>query len=439
METFEFEDPPTATELVGAFCQRCGAFALESTQSRYGLGEWSFYGAEPFARIEGAGVELDDFRSEMSSLTAAGHGWIPFCGGAVGYLSYDYGRRLESLPCKATDDRNLPDLSFGVYDGVAALHHPTGRVFLTAHGRSGRPSTTIDRMRQWVDQAQVSTEESVELSDWQWNMTEADFISAVNRVREYIRSGDIYQANLSRRARCQFKGDPLTVYRALRAANPAPYSAFIRGQELTIISTSPEQFIRKRGRDLETRPIKGTVARGRNEVEDVVNEAQLKGSEKERAELLMIVDLERNDLGRVSEFGSVRVEGLYRLERYASVIHQTAQVKGLLCQDLDIYDVLKNIFPGGSITGAPKLRAMEIIEELEPTRRGVYCGGIGYVGFDGDSEFSIAIRTLHHWREHLDYQAGSGIVWDSDPLGELQETLDKARAIREALDRLCRK
>jgi para-aminobenzoate synthetase component 1 len=434
VKTIEIMHPPATEALVAAFGRRHRPFLLESMQSRYGLGEWSFYGAEPFAVLRG--LELSTFREAMRGYPAVSHPEIPFCGGAVGYLSYDYGRRLEQVPDLAVDDRGLPDFYFGLYDGVAAWHHPTGRLFLTGCGMSEPPEQTIERMRGWLDVLPEVPEGALRFGDWQWNMDEAAFCGAVAKVRDFIAAGDIYQVNLSRRASCPFAGDRLQLYEALRRGNPAPYCAYLEADELTLISTSPEQFIRKRGREVATRPIKGTRPRGGDSEEDARNEALLRTSPKERAELLMIVDLERNDLGRVAEFGSVRVDGLYQLERYASVIHQTAQVSATLREGCDIYDVLRATFPGGSITGAPKIRAMEIIEALEPTRRGVYCGAIGYIGFDGDAEFNIAIRSLHLIDGRLDYQVGSGIVWDSKPEDEYQETLDKARAIRETLDAL---
>ena len=435
MKTHEIKNPPSAEVLVEVFGRRAQPFILESAQSRYGLGEWSFFGAEPFDVLRD--VDLADVRRKMQGYPMASHQWIPFCGGAVGYISYDYGRRLEVIPELTVDDREVSDLYFALYDGVAALHHPTGRLVLTGCGMSEAADVTINRMRGWLDCSEPVSERPPQLGPWESNMTEQVFCNAVERIRGYIASGDVYQVNLSHRARCSFEGDALSLFQALRRGNPAPYGAFIAADDLTFLSTSPEQFIRKRGIDLETRPIKGTLPRGRNSSSDRINEATLRSSEKDRAELLMIVDLERNDFGRIAEFGSVRVEGLFQLEHYASVIHQTAQVKARLGEGCDFYDALCATFPGGSITGAPKIRAMEIIEELEPTRRGIYCGSVGYIGFDGDAEFNIAIRSLHLKDGVLDYQVGSGIVWDSDPQGEYQETLDKARAIRETLDALC--
>ena len=434
MKTHEIKNPPSAEVLVEVFGRRAQPFILDSAQSHYGLGEWSFFGAEPFDVLRD--VDLAEVRRKMQGYPMTSHQWIPFCGGAVGYISYDYGRRLEVIPELTMDDREVGDLYFALYDGVAALHHPSGRLFLTGCGMVEAPDVIIDRMCGWLEHPERRSLRPLRLGPWEWNMTEQAFRDAVERIRQYIASGDVYQVNLSHRAHCSFEGDALSLFQALRRGNPAPYGAYIVADDLTFLSTSPEQFIRKRGIDLETRPIKGTLPRGHNSTSDHTNEAALRSSEKDRAELLMIVDLERNDFGRVAEYGSVRVEGLYQLEHYASVIHQTAQVKARLRQGCDFYDALSATFPGGSITGAPKIRAMEVIEDLEPTRRGVYCGSVGYIGFDGDAEFNIAIRSLHLKDGGLDYQVGSGIVWDSDPQGEYQETLDKARAIRETLDAL---
>ena len=230
--------------------------------------------------------------------------------------------------------------------------------------------------------------------EWQWNIERADYLQAVQRVRSYIASGDVYQVNLSQRAKCRYEGCPIQLYQALRVGNPAPYSALIRTDSFTVLSTSPEQLLRKQGRHIETRPIKGTRPRGATPEEDVLNSEALRTSEKDRAELLMIVDLERNDLGRVAEFGSVHVEQLYHLEHYARVIHQTAQVKAVLAEGNDVFDCIHALFPGGSITGAPQVRAMSVIAELESTRRGLYTGSVVYIGVVGNAELHIAIRSL---------------------------------------------
>ena len=439
----EIHNPPSVEALVDRFGRQRFSFVLDSAQSNDGLGEWSFFGAEPFQIVTGG---LADLRQAMQPHQIEAHPEIPFTGGAVGYLSYDYGRRLETLASLAEDDRRIPDMHFGLYDGVAALNHETGVLFLVGHDFSRTADAVIERLRAIVEavavkaatsRATMTSNSPARRSEWKWNLSRADFCTAVQRVRDYIASGDVYQVNLSQRARCTYDGDSVALYQALRLGNPAPYGAYLDLGDWQLISTSPEQFLQKTGRQLETRPIKGTRPRGIDTAGDRENEAALRVSKKDRAELLMIVDLERNDLGRVAEFGSVQVEGLYQLEHYAKVIHQTARVKATLTECKDVYDALDALFPGGSITGAPKIRAMQIIEELEPTRRGVYCGSIGYIGFDGDAEFNIAIRSLHLKDGQLDYQVGGGIVWDSDPEDEYQETLDKARAIRETIDQLC--
>jgi len=428
-------DPPSLESLIRRFGSKRLPFVLESSQANDGLGEWSFFGAAPIEVVTGR--HLAELRRAMRPFHRATESEIPFVGGAVGYLAYDYGRRIEKLPELALDDRGIPDMSFGIYDGVAAYHHPSGKLYLLAHGFRESANRIIERLRGWLQRTEEDEPGPVSLGPWEWNLSSGAFGHAVERVRDYIACGDVYQVNLSRRARCRFAGDGLALYAALRAGNPAPYSAYLSTGNFDFISTSPEQFLRKRGRELVTRPIKGTRPRSGDAEKDQLSEEALRHSSKDRAELLMIVDLERNDLGRVADYGSVRVEDLYQLEHYKSVIHQTAQVKARLAPGRDIYDALEALFPGGSITGAPKVRALEIIEELEPTRRGAYCGSLGYIGFNGDAEFNIAIRSLHLKDGWLDYQVGGGIVWDSEAESEYEETVDKARAICETLEALC--
>jgi para-aminobenzoate synthetase component 1 len=440
MEIRELKGPWSVEDLLLRFGGQKHAFVLDSAQSNDGLGQWSFFGANPFQRISG-GKGLQDLRVAMASYAFdRTNKKIPFIGGAVGYLAYDYGRRLERIPELALEDREIDDLSFALYDGIAALENATGTLYLVALGLHAPAKDILDALEALVRRPEPKpTWNAPERGPWEWNSSEAAFLESVERIKTYIASGDAYQVNLSRRARCSYSGAPLQLYAALRRGNPAPFSAYIDTGPLQIFSTSPEQFLQKRGMNLVTRPIKGTRPRGAGAAEDARQAAELEQSEKERAELLMIVDLVRNDLGRVADYGSVSVEQLYHQEYYTRVMHQTAQVKARLAQGKDTFDCLEALFPGGSITGAPKIRAMEIIETLEPTRRGVYCGSLGYLGFDGDAELNIAIRSLHLQNNTLDYQVGGGIVWDSDPKAELQETLDKGRAIHETIELLCQK
>lgn len=467
MRIVTMASPPPVDELIERFGARPLPFVLDSSLSNDGLGEWSFFGADPFLVFEGqdgayverqasncsTGGDADDavrltgdglalLRELMAKYSIENTSGIPFVGGAVGFLAYDYGRQIELLPDRTEDDRGMPDIHFGFYDGIAALNHQTGELSLIALGLRADEGVVLAELQAIVAAPQQQSRcgdrrFQPQRGEWEWNIERADYLQAVEHVRSYIASGDVYQVNLSQRAKCRYEGCPVQLYQALRKGNPAPYSALIRTDAFTVLSTSPEQFLRKQGRQIETRPIKGTRPRGATPEEDAHHAEALRISEKDRAELLMIVDLERNDLGRVAEFGSVRVEQLYHLERYARVIHQTAQVKALLAEGKDVFDCIHALFPGGSITGAPKVRAMEVIEEVESTRRGVYTGSIGYIGFDGNAELNIAIRSLHLKDGHLDYQVGGGIVWDSDPESEYQETLDKGRAIRETVDALC--
>ncbi|MEM1222824.1 MAG: aminodeoxychorismate synthase component I [Verrucomicrobiota bacterium] len=434
----EILDPPSVAQLIDRFGRQPMPFILDSAQSNDGLGNWSFFGCKPF-HVLGGNASLDDLRGAMAPYATENKSSIPFMGGAVGFLSYDYGRRIEHVPTIAKDDRAIPDMYFGLYDGIAAFNHQSGRLYLIALGIRSDPDDVIDELREIIFTDREVPDSKFKLGNWSWNLSEEAFSAAVQSIRSYIASGDVYQVNLSRRARCQFEGCPVALYHILRAGNPAPYGAYLDMGDLQLISTSPEQFLRKRGSSIETRPIKGTRPRGKDSAEDAALARALKLSEKDRAELLMIVDLERNDLGRVASYGSVRVSNLYHLEHYAKVMHQTAQVRGELAAGKDVFDCIHALFPGGSITGAPKIRAMEIIEELEPTRRGAYCGSIGYIGFDGDAEFNIAIRSMHIKDGYLDYQVGSGIVWDSGPEAEYAETLDKARAIHETIEKRCRR
>jgi len=471
MKVVTLQDFPAVDELIERFGARHLPFVLDSSLSNDGLGTWSFFGADPFLVFEGKDgsyVERGTFDVEYSVLdregsirdgevTTSGDGLvllrelmakysstntsgIPFVGGAVGFIAYDYGRQVELLPDLTEDDRGMPDIHFGFYDGIAALNHHTGELSLIALGLREDEDVVLAELQAIMSAAPAQAVPAVPQRDeWQWNIERADYLQAVQRVRSYIASGDVYQVNLSQRAKCRYEGCPIQLYQALRVGNPAPYSALIRTDSFTVLSTSPEQLLRKQGRHIETRPIKGTRPRGATPEEDVLNSEALRTSEKDRAELLMIVDLERNDLGRVAEFGSVHVEQLYHLEHYARVIHQTAQVKAVLAEGNDVFDCIHALFPGGSITGAPKVRAMEVIEELESTRRGIYTGSVGYIGFDGNAELNIAIRSLQLKDGYLDYQVGGGIVWDSVPESEYQETLDKGRAIRETVDALCQK
>jgi len=328
---------------------------------------------------------------------------------AVGYLAYDLKRFVERVPETATDDLGVPEMYFCFYDQIARFDaRPLAppEVFARAHAPEG-----WDRLASTIDMD--------------------DYERAVRRALDYIVAGDIYQVNLSQRFQTPFSNDPFSAYLMLRRANPAPFAAYLNFPELQVLSASPERFLRfdPAERIVETRPIKGTRARGRTTAEDAALRAELQASKKDRAENVMIVDLERNDLGRVAEIASVAVTGLCELESYATVHHLTSTVQARLRTGLGVVDLLRATFPGGSITGAPKVRAMEIIDELEPTARGIYTGAIGYIGSDESLDLNIAIRTAVIKDKTVYFQVGGGIVADSDPAAEYEETLHKGAAL----------
>jgi para-aminobenzoate synthetase component I len=346
---------------------------------------------------------------------------------AAGYWGYDLRYHLERLPRLAEDDLQLPDCRVGLYEGFRVQ----GSGFSEGPGVS-RQSTVGSRQKAEGRREEGSPNPQSAIRNPQ-SIGRAQYEDTVRRVLDYIAAGDCYQVNLSHRLSAPLAGRPWELYERLRRISPAPYAAYLDCGDHQVLSSSPELFLRVRGRDVETRPIKGTRPRGASHEEDRTLAADLINSGKDRAELLMIVDLERNDLGRVCEYGSVHVPDLYRLETYSSVHHLVATVRGTLRPEVGPLECLRAAFPGGSITGAPKIRAMEIIEELEPVRRGVYTGAIGWVDGRGDAEWNIAIRTMVAKDGRVHFHVGGGIVADSVPAAEYEETLAKAQGMLRAL------
>jgi para-aminobenzoate synthetase component I len=452
------------------------------------LARYSFLAADPVAvvRSKGATVEHLDLLSgrtlvlEADALTAvrallAPHradpvtGLPPFQGGAAGYLAYDWANQLERLPSPRFDDLAMPDVVLGIYDWVLAWDHAESRAWLISTGlpetserarekrAQQRASAVRDRLRSENSRApspvarapkpesrapspesQMAPSYPVDGSDprvgLRSSFTHQGYLDAVNRVREYILAGDIFQANLSQRFEAPLEEPPWDLYRRLRTQNAAPFAAYLDFPEALILSASPERFLRVSPEGhVETRPIKGTRPRGVGPEHDAALGRALTESAKDRSENLMIVDLIRNDLSRVCSPGTVRVQELFALEHFATVHHLVSTVVGQLHAGTDALDLLRAAFPGGSITGAPKLRAMEIIAEFEPSARGVYCGAIGYLGLSGALDTSIPIRTAVVRDGRVYLSAGGGIVADSDAEQEYRETLDKARGMIDAL------
>jgi para-aminobenzoate synthetase component 1 len=361
----------------------------------------------------------------------------PFAGGAVGYFAYDLGRRVERLPERARRGDAFPDMAVGIYDWAVIIDHAERRAWLAAENRDPRTARSWDALTARISAARPARQRRPfrVRGPVASNFTREGYTLAVARILEYIRAGDCYQVNLAQRFSADCEGDGWDLYSALRRANPAPFGAFLDFPWGQVVSSSPERFLELRGGVAETRPIKGTRPRHADPQCDAALMRELAHSAKDRAENVMIVDLLRNDLGKSCAVGSIRVPRLFALESYATVHHLVSTVTGRLAPGKDALDLLRGCFPGGSITGAPKLRAMQIIEELEPHRRGVYCGAIGYVGFGGDMDLNVAIRTLTISDGEARFCAGGGIVADSVADAEYQESLDKAAAFFSALER----
>lgn len=381
----------------------------------------------------------------------------PFTGGLAGFFSYDFARVLERLPVRARRDLDLPLAAFAVITHAYVYDHLDRTLHCVVTHRPEPSSSTGDlekafraaleethRMKEEWDHRSLiapgvalspdAPVESAPAAPARFSFTKEGFMEAVRRIQDYIRSGDTYQTNLSLRETRPLQATPEDVYEQLRRINPSPYMALLRLPGFTLVSGSPELLVKLRDGKLEARPIAGTRPRGMNPLEDESLNRDLLKNDKERAEHLMLVDLIRNDIGRVSDFGSVRVSEFMTVENYSHVMHIVSHIEGRLAAGNDLFDAIAATFPGGTITGAPKVRTMEIIEELEPVRRGPYTGSIGWIGFSGDMELNITIRTLLAMNGEAHVQAGAGIVIDSDPAREYQESINKARALWAAVE-----
>jgi len=448
------------------------AFLLESVEGGEKIGRYTFLGVRPFLRLESRGAEITIERGGIKKVErrtgnvfeaikellqqhrpARVEGLPPFTAGAVGYCAYDIVRRLENIGEHAADDLDVPDCVLMFFDRVLAFDHLRHQIHIVASADVTRDSPKVAYGRAVKDIAQIEKKLAAGWKPAHWRKTatkaklkvkartsKGKFLESVRRAKEYIAAGDIFQVVLSQRWDFEPGVSPLDLYRALRTVNPSPYMYFLRfggGKNpggMHVLGSSPEMLVRAGGRKLEYRPIAGTHPRGRDEAEDAELAQKMISDEKERAEHVMLVDLGRNDLGRVSEYGSVQVRDLMYVERYSHVMHLVSALEGRLRPELNAMDAFAACFPAGTLSGAPKVRAMQIIEELEPTRRGVYGGSVLYADFAGNLDSCIAIRTLLMKGKKAYLQAGAGIVADSDPQREFEETENKARAVLRAVE-----
>ncbi|VAX35500.1 Para-aminobenzoate synthase, aminase component [hydrothermal vent metagenome] len=466
---------PDSTQIFDLFCNEPYAFILDSGLVEKSRGRYSFIGFDPFDVYKGVGAQTllllkEKFKTIAPQLRTD---LTPLPCGVVGFLGYDYGLYQENIIRRQKEDLDLPDGLFGFYDCIVTIDHLRKRMFVFSSGlpekdgdlRKRRAQERLDvvvekifgglekdlilgisderKHRNIMSAGQLSGRrncshpKSLKLNpSLTSDFTKEEYCAAVRRAKEYIAAGDIYQVNLAQRFELEFYddgGQAWDIYKSLREISPASFSSYFNGGDFQVISSSPERFLCVEKNIVRTRPMKGTRPRGDTVEQDKTLRDEIIKSAKDKAELLMITDLLRNDLGRVCEYGSVHVECMREIEEYTTVFQATSTVVGKLQKDKDCFDVLQACFPGGSITGCPKIRAMEVIEELEPVRRGVYTGSMGYISFSGDMDFNILIRTLTINKDRIVFYVGGGIVADSTPEGEYEETLVKAKAIKECL------
>ena len=444
------------------------ACLFESVVGGEKVGRYSFLAIDPFLQLSASGnlvtIEsanekrefqaenpLDELRQLLKEVrTAAIPGLPPFTSGAIGFAGYDVVRYSEHLPHAPDDDRQLPDLSFAFYNRLVVFDNVSKTMFVIALARlneSSDPDQAYHDAQKRIDElvaqlsvagdqlpsTDIAVAGDVEI-DFQSNFEQSEFESAVRKCVDYIEAGDVFQVVISQRFQVEIESDPFEIYRTLRVVNPSPFMFFLRTPEVTLVGSSPEIMCRVVDGQVTVRPLAGTRKRGATEQEDQQLAGDLLADPKERAEHVMLVDLGRNDVGRVAQFGSIQLSDVMEIEKYSHVMHITSNVNGQLRPEMDAFDALQACVPAGTVSGAPKVRAMEIIDELEPHRRGPYAGAVGYIDYVGNMDTCIALRTLVIQGNTAYVQAGAGIVADSDPESEYQETLNKARGLLKAIE-----
>lgn len=435
-----------AFSLYTAFRDKNSIF-LDSALRDGKLGKFSFIGINPFLTFKSYGKKywineeeyvgdsfhaleelVDKYKINIDSD-------LPLVSGALGYFSYDIGREIEVLPATAIEDVVIPHSYFVFYDNMIIVDHLNNETYISALGMLKDKEVALNEIRKKIFNAKLVDKTELEPSTGNFisNFTKDEYLQGVEKVKDYIRSGDVYIANLTQRFTCQCEKDGYNIYKNLRNINPAPFAAFMELDGFEIISSSPERFMLLEDGLLQTRPIKGTRPRGKTKEEDETNKLELLNSEKDKSELLMIVDLERNDLSKICKPHSVKVTELFALEEYSTVFHLVSTIEGRVKDNVSAVKCMRECFPGGSITGAPKIRAMEIIEEIEGVRRGVYTGSIGYFDFRGNMDFNIVIRTILKKDNTAYLGVGGGITIESQNEDEYVETLDKAKALMRVL------
>lgn len=435
-------------EVYNIFKDEINTILLDSSKEDKILSKFSFIGINPFMIFESKGQDsfIDNVKVQGEPFTVLenlinkykfdndAYDNIPFISGAIGYISYDTGRILEELPDKSKKDFNISDMKFIFYKNIIIFDLENKKQYITSI-IDNVYNEDLDYLEEKINSANIIKEQDFKYinKNFKSNFEKEDYKNAITKLKKYIINGDVYIANMTQRFYTENNEKPFEIYKKLRTINKAPFSAYMNFEDFQVISSSPERFIQINKGKVVTRPIKGTRPRGKNEEEDKKNSLELINSEKDRAELLMVVDLERNDLSKVCKPYSVKVTELFKLEKYATVFHLVSTVEGILKDNISSVRCIKECFPGGSITGTPKIRAMEIIEELEGIKRNLYTGSIGYFDFRGNADFNIAIRTIIKKDNKAYFGVGGGITYDSIEEDEYNETLDKAKALMRVL------
>ena len=458
MSDYLFEElpyQPDSSLLFEKFVNEPWSVFLDSNQPEAVHGRYDIISSRPKVRIS-CRQNVSQIDSSSDSLTVPGDPFsilkdylplqksknrelsnLPFIGGALGYFSYDLGRSIESIPSIAQDDLLLADMKVGIYSWAIVVDHNKKKTVLVGDKSDLRTRREWNDLVHYVSDSSSFIKNQKEfkvLAEVDSNMTESYYAEAFEKIKTYIKEGDCYQVNLAQRFNADVEGEPWLAYKMLRNINPSPFSAYLNYADFQILSNSPERFLSVKDSIVQTKPIKGTRPRSDRKDKDDALLHELASSKKDQAENVMIVDLLRNDISKNCALGSVKVPKLFDIESFPNVHHMVSTITGKLDKNRCAIDLLRGCFPGGSITGAPKLRSMEIIEELEPHRRGIYCGAIGYISNDGNMDTNIAIRTILHKQQKMYFYAGGGIVYDSEMNLEYQETFDKAAAMLQVLN-----
>lgn len=435
-------------EVYNVFKNDKNTVLLDSSKEDEVLSRYSFVGINPFlifeaykrdVYINGEYREGDPFKILEELIEDYKFKYdevdIPFLSGAIGFISYDAGRVIEEIPDTSCEDFHMPDLRFVFYDNLIIFDLINNRQYISALGMLNESTVSISEIELQIEKGiKLEVKEVLNTSNnFKSNFTKEEYKDSIKTLKDYIVSGDVYIANMTQRFQCYNDEEPIEIYKKLRTINKAPFSAFLNYEDFQIISSSPERFIQIVNGIANTRPIKGTRPRGSTKEEDEKNRLELINSEKDKAELLMVVDLERNDFSKVCKSGTVKVTELFKLEEYATVFHLVSTIEGQLDDGISAIKCIRECFPGGSITGTPKIRAMEIIEELEGLKRNIYTGSIGYFDFRGNSDFNIVIRTIVKKGNKAYFGVGGGITYDSIEEDEYNETIDKAKALMRVL------